>query len=187
MSDYAEKLIGGWVAGTLTPEERAVLLDASMKNQALFDAMADEEGMRELLADPVVRRELAAVLAAKGAVQRAGWWQRLFKPGPMAAFSAGVLAVVAFVVIRPETAKQRAEQAIVAEVPAGSAGNASQGRQANQEKEGASPRPRRVLTGSVGNIGRATGERRRVTAVTVNRMLLVGTLLLALGVWPRRR
>jgi type IV secretory pathway VirB10-like protein len=85
--------------------------------------MADEEVMRELLADPVVRRELAAVLA-KGAGQRAGWWQRLFKPGPMAAFSAGVLAVVAFVVIRPETAKQRAEQAIVAEVPAGSAGNA---------------------------------------------------------------
>jgi hypothetical protein len=124
MSDHAERLIGGWVAGTLTPEERALLLDASMKNQVLFDALADEEGLRELLADPAVRRELVAVLSAKGEERKENWWQKLFKPAPMAAFTAGVLAVVAFVVIRPEAVKQRAAPVIMADAPAGGASQA---------------------------------------------------------------
>jgi hypothetical protein len=110
LQSQVEKLIGGWVAGTLTPAERAVLLEASLKNQALFDAMADEEGMRELLADPAVRRDLMAVLAAKGNPQvlaaAESWWRPLFKPAPMAAFSAGALAVLAFVMIRPALMEQ---------------------------------------------------------------------------------
>ncbi len=105
--DRAEKLIGGWVAGTLTKEERKLLLDASLSNQALFDALADEEGMRELLADPTVRRQLSALLATSSQPVAAApasletWWRWLFRPAPIAAFSAGVLAVLAFVVVRP--------------------------------------------------------------------------------------
>ena len=99
--DRAEKLVGGWVAGTLTKEERKLLLDASLSNQALFDALADEEGMRELLADPTVRRQLSALLAsssqpvAGAPASLETWWRWLFRPAPMAAFSAGVLAVLA--------------------------------------------------------------------------------------------
>ena len=62
MSDRAELLLGGWLAGTLTPAERRELLNAAMANQMLCDALADEEGLRELLADPAVRRELVAWL-----------------------------------------------------------------------------------------------------------------------------
>lgn len=107
----AEKLIGGWVAGTLTAEERTRLLDASMKNQALFDALADEEGLRELLADPGVRRELAGLLQAE---PRESWWQRLFRPVPMAAFSAVAVAVVGLLVVRPGFEKmQTAAPAVI--------------------------------------------------------------------------
>ncbi len=110
----AEKLIGGWVARTLTDAERSLLLEASLSNQTLFDALADEEGLRELLADPQVRRELAAVFAAHASVPGSHdredvepWWRRLFKPVPLAAFSAGVLAVVALVAVRPELLKRQ--------------------------------------------------------------------------------
>ncbi len=119
--DRAEKLIGGWVAGTLTKEERKLLLDASLSNQALFDALADEEGMRELLADPTVRRQLSALLASSSQPVAAApasletWWRWLFRPAPMAAFSAGVLAVLAFVVVRPAFIEKPASQ--IAAVP----------------------------------------------------------------------
>ena len=118
-----EKLIGGWVAGTLTAEERALLIEASLSNQALFNALADEEGLRELLADPVARRELIAVLAAKPAGQRESWWRWLFKPAPMAAFSAGALAVLAFVVVRGPMVEQRVAPSVMdAVAPAVAAG-----------------------------------------------------------------
>ncbi len=117
----AEKLIGGWVAGTLTDAERSLLLQASMANQALFDALADEEGLRQLLADPKVRRELASLLADRSQQAEISWWQRLFRPGPMAAFSAGLLAVVAFVAVRPEFSKQMQKAVpVMAESPAAS-------------------------------------------------------------------
>mgnify|MGYP003694755389 CR=1 FL=1 len=66
-----------------------------------------------------------------------------------------------------------------------SAGNASQGGQANQRKRKASRGRGESSPGPSGTSVAATGERRRVTAVTLNRTLLVGTFLLALGVWPR--
>ena len=119
----AEKLIGGWVAGTLTAEERALLIEASLSNQALFNALADEEGLRELLADPAARRELIAVLAAKPAKQRESQWRWLFKPAPMAAFSAGALAVLAFVVVRGPMVEQRVAPVVMdAVAPAVAAG-----------------------------------------------------------------
>jgi hypothetical protein len=58
-----QSLLGGWATGSLTPEERQALLRAALENQRLFDALADEEGLRELLADPAAREELAGTLA----------------------------------------------------------------------------------------------------------------------------
>lgn len=57
-----EKLIGSWTAGSLPEAERRALLKGAIENQALFDALADEEGLRELLADPAVRAELSEIL-----------------------------------------------------------------------------------------------------------------------------
>ncbi len=56
------KLLGGYATGTLTESERDLLFAAALEDQALFDALADEESLRVLLSDAEVRGHLLAVL-----------------------------------------------------------------------------------------------------------------------------
>ena len=58
----AEKLLGGYATGTLTEAERKTLFAAALEDQALFDALADEEGLRALLAEPDARARVVAAL-----------------------------------------------------------------------------------------------------------------------------
>ncbi len=59
MSEHdLEKLLGGFAADTLTPEEKQQLYSAALQDQELFNSLADEQALKELLADPVVRRRL---------------------------------------------------------------------------------------------------------------------------------
>lgn len=53
-----EKLLGGFSADTLTAEEREQLYAAALHDQHLFNALADEQALKDLLADPAVRRKL---------------------------------------------------------------------------------------------------------------------------------
>ena len=63
MSEHdLEKLLGGFAADTLTPEERQKLFTAALQDQQLFNALADEQALKELLADPAVRRKLLHAL-----------------------------------------------------------------------------------------------------------------------------
>ena len=59
----AEKLLGGHAAGILTEAEKQVLFAAALAHQEVFDALVDEEALRELLADPQARQRLLAALA----------------------------------------------------------------------------------------------------------------------------
>jgi hypothetical protein len=65
-----EKLLGGYAAGSLSEEERGALLRASLEDQQLFDVLADEEAMRDALADPVFRGRMRALLRAG---EEPGW------------------------------------------------------------------------------------------------------------------
>jgi hypothetical protein len=68
MSEHdLEKLLGGFAADTLTPEEKQSLYTAVLQDQQLFNALADEQALKELLADPNVRRRLLASLEQKSA------------------------------------------------------------------------------------------------------------------------
>ena len=96
MKNPAERLLGGHAFGTLTDEERSELLAAALEDQALFDALADQEPLRELLADRAVRNELLAALERptlverlRAALRRPATWADL------AAATAAVLVVVA--------------------------------------------------------------------------------------------
>jgi hypothetical protein len=60
-----EKLLGAYAAGTLTPEERRVLFEAALTDQALFDMLADEEVLRDTLADPVCRERVRLALVGQ--------------------------------------------------------------------------------------------------------------------------
>jgi len=57
-----QNLLGGFATGTLTESERELLFGAALHNQELFNALADEEALREFLADPASRRRLLQAL-----------------------------------------------------------------------------------------------------------------------------
>lgn len=111
------QLLGGFAAGTLTPEEREALFQAALEDQALFDALAEEEGLRELLADPIARAKLLGDLreeAAHGIWRRLAGWLR--KPATLAlAGSAAALLLVVGVVRFTQRETERPK--LVAQAP----------------------------------------------------------------------
>ena len=52
------KLLGAYATGTLSPAEERRLHEAALDDQQLFDALADEDLLREALEDPVFRNRL---------------------------------------------------------------------------------------------------------------------------------
>ena len=97
MSEHdLEKLLGGFAANTLTPEERSQLYTATLQDQQLFNALADEQALKELLADPDVRRRLLQALQQPGASESGWarpWWAWFRKPAGLA-FAGGLAAVI---------------------------------------------------------------------------------------------
>lgn len=101
----AEQLLGGYATGTLTEAERRDLMTAALNHQALFDALADEEVLRELLADPAARAELLAALAEAPAPKVVPFWRR--HPGPLGLAASLLIAVTAGVAyLRTPTAPE---------------------------------------------------------------------------------
>ncbi|SPP63221.1 hypothetical protein [Nitrospira lenta] len=95
-----EKLLGGFAADTLTPEERRQLFTAAMQDQQLFNTLADEQALKELLTDPAVRRRLLQALhnATPVPADKPGSWLDWFRrPANLAL--AGGLATVVFAVV----------------------------------------------------------------------------------------
>ncbi len=79
-----EQLLGGYATGNLTAEERERLFTAALDDQELFDRLAREEPLRELLQDPVARGRLRAVLDSP----KLSWYKR-WVPAAVAAALAG--------------------------------------------------------------------------------------------------
>ena len=70
-----EKLLGGYATGTLTEGERRRLFEAALHDQLLFNALADEQVLKDLLDDPISRRYLIETLeqADRANQQAEGW------------------------------------------------------------------------------------------------------------------
>ena len=48
MSEHdLEKLLGGFAVDTLTPEEKKALYTAALQDQQLFNALTDEQALKE--------------------------------------------------------------------------------------------------------------------------------------------
>jgi hypothetical protein len=85
------KLLGGYATNTLTDGERAALFEAALEDQELFDALGNEDALRELLADPITRAQIQQAL--QPAPRRAAWhWL-------IGAASVAVAAVIAIVIV----------------------------------------------------------------------------------------
>lgn len=74
--DEIRKLIGGYATGTLTPEEQALLFEAALDDQSLFDELAREQSLKELLDDPAVRAELLDAVTEAPRSAALPWWRR---------------------------------------------------------------------------------------------------------------
>jgi TolB-like protein len=57
-----QNLLGGFATDTLTDRERELLFTAALKNQELFNALANDQALRDLLSDPASRRQLLQAL-----------------------------------------------------------------------------------------------------------------------------
>ena len=84
-----EKLLGGYASGALSEEEERALFAAALEDQQLFDALAREQSLRDLLRDPAARATLLTALDE----QPLPWYRRWSKPLVLAA-AAALLAIV---------------------------------------------------------------------------------------------
>jgi hypothetical protein len=101
------KLLGGYAANTLTEGERASLFEAALEDQTLFDALHNEDALRELLADPVTREQVRLALQP---ARRIPWMRRPWLIG-----TAGV-AVAAMVTVAIVISQRRPVQQAVLQI-----------------------------------------------------------------------
>ena len=90
------KLLGGYAANTLTERERTALFEAALEDQDLFNALHNEEELRELLADPVSREQIRQALEPVAAGRRRAFWMQ---PWLIGAASLTVAAVIAIAIV----------------------------------------------------------------------------------------
>lgn len=95
-SDELQALLSAYATGTLAPAERERLFQAALEDQTLFDALFQEQALKESLDDPAFR---ADVLSALDAPQSRWAWLR--RPWPWSLAGAAALATVALVLLRP--------------------------------------------------------------------------------------
>ena len=70
------KLIGGYATGSLSEAERRLLLDAALEDQELFDELAGEHILKEILEEPGARQRLLSALETEQKPVQAPWWSR---------------------------------------------------------------------------------------------------------------
>ncbi|WP_455370450.1 hypothetical protein [Petrachloros mirabilis] len=114
MSEHElEKLLGGFAADTLTAEEKRRLYAAALQDQQLFNALADEQALKELLADPAVRRRLLEALrnTTPSATGSSLPWLTWFRRPANLALAGGFTVAVFAVVLGTKVYQQSLEQA----------------------------------------------------------------------------
>ncbi|HLY19719.1 MAG TPA: hypothetical protein VKR61_20975 [Bryobacteraceae bacterium] len=107
-----QKLLGGYATHTLTAEERRALFEAALDDQELFDALAKEQALREVLQDPPARQQVIEALGPAREPRPARAWHWLRRT-PALAMAGLVVLIVAGMVLR--LPKQARHEVIVAD------------------------------------------------------------------------
>ncbi len=102
MPKSLEQILGGYATDTLTEEENRQLMEAALHDQALFDALADEEALKALLNDPQARQRILVSLEESQktlwvASSHSSWFRWLRQPSSLA--WAGSIAVMGLALI----------------------------------------------------------------------------------------
>ncbi len=110
MSRETRHLVAGYATDSLGEAERRELLRAALDDQALFDTLVEEDGLRELLQDPAARQQVLAALEERTFLERLrAWFERpatLVDLGAVAALVLAALAGYALLGIRPMPASR---------------------------------------------------------------------------------
>jgi len=120
MEHELEKLLGGFAADSLTPEEKQALYTAALQDQHLFNALADEQALREMLGNPEIRLRLLESFKQtrpSDSGSSLSWVEWFHSPAGLAlagGLSAAALAVVLSVRIYQDSLRQ-ATQSIATE------------------------------------------------------------------------
>ena len=153
MSDEMRRLLAGYATGTLTDDERRTLLEASLVDEELFAAIAEEEPLRELLSDPAARAELLSRIepAPRAFRERFAAWLR--RPAVAGGLVAAAVAVVVIAIVPVKRVVPVAEppaqyaRSVTPRAPAEAAQTPASSKQtANQPRK---VRPARTLTAPI--------------------------------------
>lgn len=98
MAKDAGRLIGGYSTGNLTPEEQRELLRAALDEQRVFDALIEEDALRDALEDRRVRAELLEVLSRP--TEERAWWSSLLTGRSLLAAASLAAVVTVTLVVR---------------------------------------------------------------------------------------
>jgi len=105
--EQTRKLLGGYATNSLTEAERKALFEAALDDQELFDALQQEEALKELLADPISRNQVQQALtqAPGSGASGTAWWSRGWVWGGLTGAVAAAVLIVA-VIRSNETPKE---------------------------------------------------------------------------------
>jgi len=101
MTNEIRKLLGGYATDTLTESERAALFAAALDDQELFDALQNEDALRELLADPISRDQIRNALQPAALGRSAAWWKRGWLVGTASLAVAAAISIAVVLWQRP--------------------------------------------------------------------------------------
>src|SRR4051794_33465437 len=100
MTDEVRRLLGGYATGTLTEGERNLLYQAALDDESLFEALADEQVLRDLLDDSSARAQVLAAVEDRPFTMMAGvrdWFER---PKSKVLVGLGTAALVCIAVLQ---------------------------------------------------------------------------------------
>lgn len=111
--DEIQRLMSGYATGSLTESERKLLFEAALEDQHLFDQLAQEQALKELIDQPGARDRLIAALAPAETSRAIGAWKKPLAWGLAAMFVVS-MSVAAMLLtrsgIRTEVAQKQIAQ-----------------------------------------------------------------------------
>lgn len=131
----AKKLIAGYATGSLSDAERNRLFEAALEDQELFEELAREQALKELLDEPGAKQRLIAALGSEKPPAVA-WWKRPLS-WSLAAVAASGIAILTWTVSRTPAPVQVATVAAPTPLP-------PPAMQQSQPAPPATPRPRKA-------------------------------------------
>jgi hypothetical protein len=105
--DEARQLLGGYATGALSEAERNALFQAALEDQELFEELAGEQALKEVLDEPGARQRLIAALGPS--TQPARSWVMRTWPWAAAATLAAAIVIGIVVSTRTEPPQQIAQ------------------------------------------------------------------------------